>query len=155
MNIENRAPSWEDLRVGTKLSFSFLGHGGNYIDFHAWRNPDVVGTVLTNVDLRFPSAIIYLDSDGVADASDVQYGYYAQELIKKSGGDKFLKEEDYVKRRFFWLYDISCTRFHKEASGTHYGIVTCSCGFANENVDVKSIVNGKYVCYNCRVVFVK
>jgi hypothetical protein len=35
---------------------------------------------------------------------------------------------------------------------TKFGRFTCKCGFANTDVSVSSIINGKYVCYQCRVI---
>jgi hypothetical protein len=53
--------------------------------------------------------------------------------------------------QFFWVGTPEALQI-EDLSHLTAGPVTCKCGFTNCGVDVSSIVNGKYVCYNCRVI---
>lgn len=57
--------------------------------------------------------------------------------------------------RFFWVCAFDAVRLYDPtylSETTAFGNHTCKCGAMNKDVAASSVINGKYVCYSCRVI---
>lgn len=148
--------SVRDLKTGDKVIVS--GTINNlYKD--TWYNPGVGGTVLATRDTPFDGTFAYmlLDEPHAHAHTWIELSAGGREAITKAVGTKYehlhsLRRWESYGRSLVIRIVRDPNYLSPEAVG---GLHTCKCGFINKDISVSAIINGKYLCRQCRLIWVK
>lgn len=143
--------SWEELKPGTKILVGY--HDLDGIVGYRFIAPGKPATIVSTTCSKNGCLVALLD-----EVPAVTVGTFCYRDSPAARGvmfAKYLTDVTHLERRFCWIESPSAVRLPKEldlSTLTHYGPVTCACGFSNADVMMSSFVNKKYVCYKCRVI---
>lgn len=145
--------SWDDLPVGTRVQVSYDYEYGLVHDRWTGSHPLVVGTVVSVFDYNNRTeALVMLDRSNISRAWSLSFDPEIQRIIEP----KFLANVHPEQKRFWWVSNPDALRIvnPKYISPDFVkGTFTCDCGAMAVDPSVSAVINKKYVCYGCRVLF--
>ena len=141
---------WEDLPAGVRVFVSSEPKYG-LCDL-SWNGNSLLvgGVVASHKHKDLGCALILLDRFEVG-AFSLDNSSAATKFVDR----KFCAGITDVDRRFFWVGRPKAVRLYDPtflSELTAFGNYTCKCGAMNKDVAASTIINGKYLCYMCRVI---
>lgn len=144
------------IPIGSKVLVSGTS---DYLDRDYWRAPGQPAIVLALRQSAYDGNYLYLLLD--KEHPDAKYfNDYSSEgraAMLKAQGHKY----DHLLNVRRWISTARAGTLRIERDPTYLspeaatGIHVCGCGFINKDISVSAIINGKYMCRQCRLIWKK